>query len=116
MAASVPKGHFFLGHLPAFQEDPLSLLMELDGCGDFVRAQFGPFPVYFAFHPDVIHRIRAEARKNFKKPRRSKRALRKSVGNGLLTSDGDFWKRQRKLAQPAFHARRIESYAQVMVD
>lgn len=38
------------------------------------------------------------------------------MGNGLLTNEGDFWKRQRKLAQPAFHSRRIESYATAMVD
>lgn len=38
------------------------------------------------------------------------------IGNGLLTSDGAFWRRQRKLIQPSFHARHIESYAETMVD
>src|SRR5690606_19442086 len=38
------------------------------------------------------------------------------IGNGLLTSDGEFWRRQRKLIQPSFHARHIESYAETMVD
>src|SRR6185295_19218622 len=37
------------------------------------------------------------------------------VGNGLVTSEGDFWRRQRRLAQPAFHRQRISSYGDVMV-
>src|SRR6185369_3610422 len=45
-----------------------------------------------------------------------KYALGPFLGNGLLTNEGDFWKRQRKLAQPAFHSKRIENYANVMVD
>ncbi|MCS6834850.1 MAG: cytochrome P450 [Anaerolineae bacterium] len=44
-----------------------------------------------------------------------KRGLARFVGNGLLTSDGDFWKRQRKLVAPALHAKRIEAYAETMV-
>jgi cytochrome P450 len=109
-------GNFLLGHLPQFREDPLTLVTELDRRGDLVRARFGPFPVYFAFHPDLVHYILVEAPDKFYKNRLAKRGLHKSLGNGLLTSDGDFWKRQRKLVQPAFHAKRIESYAQVMVD
>ncbi|MBD2438655.1 cytochrome P450 [Nostoc sp. FACHB-110] len=38
------------------------------------------------------------------------------VGNGLLVSEGDFWLRQRRLAQPVFHQQQINSYAAVMVD
>ena len=41
--------------------------------------------------------------------------FRRLVGNGLVTSEGDFWRRQRRLAQPAFHRQRISSYGDVMV-
>ncbi|MBE9102701.1 cytochrome P450 [Vacuolonema iberomarrocanum] len=44
------------------------------------------------------------------------RLLRTILGNGLLTSEGSFWQRQRRLTQPIFHQRKIESYSQVMVD
>jgi cytochrome P450 len=45
-----------------------------------------------------------------------KRTMYPAVGQGLFTNEGDSWKRQRKLAQPAFHTRRIANYADVMVD
>jgi cytochrome P450 len=42
--------------------------------------------------------------------------LRRILGNGLLTSEGDFWQRQRRLAQPIFHQQKINSYGDVMVE
>src|SRR3546814_19408081 len=42
--------------------------------------------------------------------------VRPTFGDGLVTSEGDFWRRQRKLAQPAFHRERIEALAKVMTD
>src|SRR5688572_11743349 len=44
------------------------------------------------------------------------RSLGDLVGNGLLVSDGEFWRRQRRLAQPAFHRERIAGYAAGMVE
>ena len=44
------------------------------------------------------------------------RILRGLLGNGLLTSEGDFWQRQRRLAQPVFHQQRIHSYGVAMTD
>ena len=41
---------------------------------------------------------------------------KRTLGQGLLTSEGDFWRGQRKLAQPAFHRERIAAYGQLMVD
>lgn len=42
--------------------------------------------------------------------------LRRFFGNGLVNSEGDFWQRQRRLTQPAFHRERIFGYGEVMVD
>ena len=47
---------------------------------------------------------------------RSTTKLRISLGNGLLTSEDDFWLRQRRIAQPAFHRQRIAALAGVMAD
>jgi cytochrome P450 len=54
--------------------------------------------------------------RNYAKQTRGYKMMRKVVGNGLVTSEGDFWKRQRRIANPAFHRRRIESWAKVMTE
>jgi cytochrome P450 len=64
--------------------------------------------------PDCIESVLVTQHNNFEKSK-DYRALRRVLGNGLLTSEGDFWRRQRKLVQPAFHQARIASYAEVMV-
>ncbi len=113
-----PKGNFFLGSMTEYtRSDKLEYLTKLrDDYGDVVRMRFGPFPVYMLYHPDDVHDVLVKQAAKFYKPRLTKTIFRRFLGNGLIVSDGDFWKRQRKLAQPAFHARRIEAYAQTMVE
>ncbi len=65
--------------------------------------------------PAGVNHILAENNKNYGKQTRGYASLRYVLGNGLLTSEGDFWKRQRRIAQPAFHRSRIASFAQTMV-
>src|SRR5256886_12864103 len=66
-------------------------------------------------HPDHIKDILVTHHADFKKGRGLERAKR-MLGNGLLTSEGPFHHRQRRLAQPAFHRDRIARYADIMVD
>ena len=83
--------------------------------GDFVPIRFGLRRAVLVNHPDLIEEILVTQNAKFIKSmvlRRSRRLL----GNGLLTSEGDFWRRQRRLAQPAFHRQRIATYAETMVD
>jgi len=82
--------------------------------GDIVTMRYYSFRVYFISHPDYIEQVLVTDNRKFIKGR----ILRKNkqlFGNGLLTSEGDFWLRQRRLAQPAFHRGRIASYADTMV-
>src|SRR5262249_59207638 len=84
---------------------------------DIVRARFLYVTAYFLYNPDDIEYILAVNTKNFIKPRSMRSTFfRRLVGNGLVTSEGDFWKRQRRLAQPAFHRQRIANYGDVMVE
>ena len=72
---------------------------------------------YFLYHPDAIEYVVSTNAKNFIKSRTLRSPFfQRLVGNGLLTSEHDEWKRQRRLAQPAFHRQRINSYGDVMVD
>jgi cytochrome P450 len=65
--------------------------------------------------PELVHEVLVVQADKFHKSRGMKAIFKDALGNGLLTSDGEFWKRQRRLAQPAFHMRRIAAYADVMV-
>ena len=66
-------------------------------------------------HPDLVEEVLVTKNRHFIKHFPLRQA-RPSLGNGLLTSEGDFWRQQRRLAQPAFHRDRIAAYAAVMVD
>ena len=82
--------------------------------GDIVTMRYYNFRVFFISHPDSIEQVLVTDNRKFIKGR----ILRKNkqlFGNGLLTSEGDFWLRQRRLAQPAFHRGRVASYADTMV-
>lgn len=74
---------------------------------------------YMIQHPEYIYEVIVKQASKFHKDSQykdPKKGLAFFLGNGLLTSDGDFWKRQRKLMAPAFHTRRISGYGQIMVD
>jgi cytochrome P450 len=83
--------------------------------GDFVYWNFFPYPAYVVSHPDALHEILVEKADAFQKPPIYKTTLGRFLGNGLLVSDGDFWRQQRKLTQPAFHHARVGRYAETMV-
>jgi cytochrome P450 len=111
------KGSAILGVMSEFNRDQLGFITRLRSLGDVVRARFLYVPAYFIYHPDDIEYLLVTNAKNFRKAMslRSKFFYR-LVGNGLLTSEGDFWRRQRRLAQPAFHKQRISNYGDVMVE
>jgi cytochrome P450 len=87
----------------------------------FIHRQYGPFvrtrlplQLYFVSDPAVIDEILVKKAESFRKDRTS-RLLGRVIGNGLLVSEGDFWRRQRRLLQPAFHQRHLQTYAELMV-
>src|SRR5438445_1032411 len=97
-------------------ENPLDYFTRLAReYGDIAGIRVVNFRTIFVNHPDTIEEVLvANARKYIKG--RVLRANRHVFGEGLLTSEGDFWLRQRRLAQPAFHRARIASYAATMVE
>src|SRR5207248_10627132 len=111
-----PFGHPVLGSLPEARRDPLRLFMRaFREHGEVVRFRFGPLAAHLVSSPAGVNHILAENNKNYGKQTRGYAALRYVLGNGLLTSEGDFWKRQRRIGQPAFHRQRIAGFASAMV-
>jgi len=83
--------------------------------GDVAGLRVLNFKTVFINHPSLIEEVLVTNARKYSKGR-VLRANRHVFGEGLLTSEGDFWLRQRRLAQPAFHRARIASYAATMVD
>jgi cytochrome P450 len=112
-----PKGHPILGVMSDFSRDTFGFIERCRDYGDVVRMRFLYLTAYFLYHPDDIENVLSTNAKNFIKSRNQRSPLfQRLVGNGLLTSEGEEWKRQRRLAQPAFHRHRINAYAETMVD
>jgi cytochrome P450 len=111
-----PKGKPVVGHLPEFRRDPVRFLTGLAReYGDIVLFRLGPQELYLFNHPDLIRDVLVTHNRNFTKSRGLELA-KQFLGESLLTSEGEFHRRQRRLAQPAFHRDRINGYALVMVD
>ena len=135
-----PAGDSRLGSLPELRKDPLHLFVESRRrYGDIVRFRLGPELVsHLISHPDYIRHILVENKRNYtkgyaKRERDRIRMQRQSegegssdemtrrrgfllsfkllMGDGLLSSDGELWRRQRKLTQTAFHRKRLELLA-----
>jgi cytochrome P450 len=109
-----------LPFMRAVRSDPLEVL---DGMhtryGDTAHFEVFGSKQYFTINPDFTHEVLVKQAANFQKDSGytdPHKGLANFLGRGLLTSNGDLWKRQRKLVAPALHAKRIEAYAQTMVD
>src|SRR3954468_20014750 len=96
-------------------EDPLSRWKRIrEKHGDVSRYRFGLDDSHFVTHPEGARRVLQDNVANYSKEHPSYALLRRLLGNGLLTSEGSFWLRQRRLAQPAFHRQRIVAMAAQM--
>jgi cytochrome P450 len=104
------------GHLRALQYHPLPFLGRLTReYGDASRFKVGPQPVFFFAHPEQVRDVLVVRNASFIKGLALQRT-KVVLGEGLLTSEGELHKRQRRLAQPAFHRERIHRYGEVMVE
>jgi cytochrome P450 len=81
--------------------------------GDLVHFQVNNRHLYFAAHPDDAKYILVDNNRNYHKGRGIQKA-KPLLGEGLLTSEDDFWRRQRRLVQPAFHRHQIANLANTM--
>lgn len=117
LRAPGPPGHFLFGHLADFRRDVLALVVESAvEHGDVVRCRLGPHVVHLLNHPDHAAHVLQKNSANYDKRTRSSSMIRSVTGESLLTCNGEFWKRQRRMDQPAFHHRKIEGFAGMMTE
>jgi cytochrome P450 len=113
-----PKGTRLMGVMREFNRDSLSFIERAQrDYGDIVWTRFLYVPALFLYHPNEIEYVLATNARNFMKAMTLRsNFFQRLVGNGLLTSEGEEWKRQRRLTSPAFHRHRISNYADTMVN
>src|SRR5262245_54059576 len=111
-----PRGLPILGMMPAVRRDPTGVFLDAAlRYGDVAFFKIGPRRGYLLTNPaDVRHVLQDNARNYHKSPLYEK--LKLSIGNGLLTSEDDFWLRQRRIAQPAFHRQHLAALGGMMVE
>lgn len=119
MQASIapgPRGNLVLGSFPdLWRGGPLPLFTRAAReHGDVVRLRFAHRITHLITLPEHIKHVFQDDQKNYSKETRGFKALREVLGLGLLTSEGETWLRNRRIAQPAFHRQRIAALAGVM--
>lgn len=111
-----PAGSLLGGNLPQFRRGRLDFMTRCARAfGDVTALRLAHRRVYLVSHPDLVEDVLVTQARHFRKHF----ALRLNpllLGNGLLTSEGDFWLRQRRLIQPAFNRGPVARYAGVMVE
>ncbi len=95
------------------RKNPLVVLQEMAHLGDCSVMKLARFRLFMLNHPDLIREVLVTQNDAFIKGR-AVRLLGVLLGKGLLTSEGPFHHRQRKLVLPAFHHHKIKSYADAM--
>jgi cytochrome P450 len=110
-----PPGWILLGNLLEFRRDVLKLALDSRrDYGDVVRFRLGPSLIHLLAHPDHFKHVLITNQHNYNKATRSALNIKSVTGEGLLTSIGDDWLRQRRLMQPAFGAQRLAGFTELM--
>lgn len=105
----VRQGWPLLGILPEFIRQPSKeyfrkVMLEQGG---LVRLNLGFRSAYLVSHPDYFQRILRDNYHNYRKPDMLYNAARDVVGEGLVTSSGETWLRQRRMIQPHLHRKQL---------
>jgi cytochrome P450 len=108
-----PRGHWLFGCLRAIRRDQLTFYRDAwREYGDYVRIRILPgYPLHLIADPAAVEHVLAKNHKNYRKPDFLTGPVRLVAGNGLFSSEGAFWLRQRRLSQPAFLRGAVARFA-----
>lgn len=117
VATPIPlhPGFPLVGNTFDFVRNPLGTLLAIQHRQQrVVHLRIAGRHQYLVLTPDDTKHVLQENHRNYGRSL-AFQVLKIFLGNGLLTSDGDFWRRQRRLAQPAFHRQKLAALTQTMI-
>ena len=117
MDAPSPAGHFAFGHLRELRRNPLTFFTSCArDYGPVVRLRAAAWSAYLVSHPDLVKHVLQDNARNYSKQNIDYRLLKPVTGEGLLTSEGSHWHRQRRTLQPAFDRQRFAALGAAAAD
>jgi cytochrome P450 len=103
--------HWLYGSAYALRDDVLEFYRRCEAAGGVFQTHVWHLPVSVVTDPELVEEILVKQQRCFIKSA-GLRATQFAFGEGLLTADGSLWRRQRRIMQPAFSMRRLETYAE----
>ena len=100
------------------RRDPLGFLgslAEAHRARGLAPLTLGTTPGYLVFAPELVERVLRSSMRSFNRQTPVYRTLSRFLGRGILTSEGDHWRKHRRVVQPAFHRQRLQAFGDVMV-
>ena len=111
-----PRGGPLLGSLPQWKTSTAEFLLQVQrDYGEISRMKLGPQTVYLVSDPDAVGRVLKENSGNYVRGSLYEQ-FKTVMGDGLLTTDGDFWKSHRRAVQPAFLRKAVSAVGPYVVD
>ncbi|WDD91074.1 cytochrome P450 [Burkholderia sp. FERM BP-3421] len=111
-----PRGSLLMGNLAEYKHNPITMLLRLQQqYGDVVRNRLGPFLTHALAHPEHVQHVLQDNHRNYVRGRFYDN-FKLFFGDGLLTTDGEFWRRHRRAVQPLFHKKQVEAHAAAVGD
>jgi cytochrome P450 len=108
----------FLKHSLEILQNPLPFhLQNFEKLGDIFRLKIGfKNSVFFSRNAALAEYVLQKNQKNYKKSKIQTEDLAKYVGKGLLTAEGEHWRTQRRLIQPAFHKKQLDNLTETIIN
>jgi len=108
-----PRMDWLWGGALRLRQDVLAFYRQCEQRGGFVRTHVWRLPLCVVSAPELIEDVLVKNQRCFVKSG-ALRSNQLAFGQGLLTSDHELWRRQRRAIQPAFHAQRLRRYGEEM--
>src|SRR5690349_19723061 len=109
-----PRKNLILGSATDLIGNPLGFLKDTASYGDIASFRLGPFRAYLVRAAQDVNEVLVKQGEVFTRDPIMRFASSKFLGNGIINSEGNFHRDQRRMMQPAFHHKRLEGYVELM--